>query len=273
VKSHKVEIATKDATKELKKIMEKYNGVEFSYNPKNQSLFLLGHVLSTIDHEEMLYSLQQISAIDHLEDNIIIDEYVWKNMNDLLSDNEAWRGINIHSPMAGKFVLSGYVKQSTDAEELMNYLRIHFPYTDRLENHVVVETILNTQIATILASKGFAGISFQVTNGELLLLGNYDIKAADLFHALVKGLKTLEGIRSVKDLAIGATANAARVDLTGKYQITGFASQGKENYGVVINGQIITIGELLDGMKVTAIEPNIILLEKENLKYKINYIR
>ncbi len=273
VKPHAMQIATKDVSKDIRKIMEKYSGVEFSYNQKNESLFLLGHVLTAIDHEELLYSLHQISTIDHLEDNIIIDEYVWKNMNDLLSENESWRGVSIHSPTPGKFVLSGFVKESTIAEELMNYLHIHFPYTDRLENHIVVENILNTQIAALLISKGFEGLSFQLTGGELVITGNYSVKAKDSYLSTLNMIKTLEGIRTLKDLAIPAAPNAARIDLTSRYQITGFASQGKENFGVVVNGQIITTGEMLDGMKVTAIEPNIILLEKENLKYKINYSR
>jgi type III secretion system YscD/HrpQ family protein len=273
VKPHTLQIATKDVSKDLKKMMEKYGGIEFSYNPKNESLFLLGHVLTAIDHEELLYSLNQIPSIAHLEDNIIIDEYVWKNMNDLLSENVPWRGINIYSPSPGKFILSGFVKEPKESEDLMNYLHIHFPYTDRLENHVVVESILNTQIATLLLSKGYEGINFQLMGGELILTGNYDAKTKENYQKTLKMLKTLEGIRSIKDLSLATSANSARIDLTPKYQVTGFASQGKENFGIVINGQIITSGEMLDGMKVTAIEPNLILLEKENLKYKINYSR
>ncbi len=273
VKPHALEIPTKDVSKELKKIMEKYSGVEFSYNPKSESLFLLGHVLTAIDHEELLYSLNQTPPIDHLEDNVIIDEYVWKNMNDLLSENEPWRGINIHSPSPGKFVISGFVKEAESAEALSNYLHIHFPYTDRLENRVVIESILNSQINAILLSKGFEGLAFQLTGGELILTGNYNAKAKDTYMSTINMLKTLSGIRSVKDLGVPSSPNAARIDLTNKYQITGFAAQGKENFGIVINGQIITAGEMLDGMKVTSIEPNIILLEKENLKYKINYSR
>ena len=47
-------------------------------------------------------------------------------------------------------------------------------------------------------------------------------------------------------------------------------------YSVVLNsqtfnGKIFTLGDTIDGMKTTSIEPDTILLEKDGLKYKINY--
>jgi hypothetical protein len=39
----------------------------------------------------------------------------------------------------------------------------------------------------------------------------------------------------------------------------------------VINGKILSLGDNLDGMVITAISPTAVLLEKDGLKFKINY--
>ncbi|MBM3192224.1 MAG: EscD/YscD/HrpQ family type III secretion system inner membrane ring protein, partial [Chlamydiae bacterium] len=65
--------------------------------------------------------------------------------------------------------------------------------------------------------------------------------------------------------------STARIDLSDKYKVTGTSKVGNVNQFVVINGQILTMGDALDGMTITQIEPDSVLLEKEGLKYKINY--
>ena len=44
-------------------------------------------------------------------------------------------------------------------------------------------------------------------------------------------------------------------------------------FSVVLNGKIYTLGDSVEGMTIAAIEPNTILLEKDGLKYKIDYTR
>jgi hypothetical protein len=44
-------------------------------------------------------------------------------------------------------------------------------------------------------------------------------------------------------------------------------------YSVILNGKIYTIGDLVEGMTLTAIEPTTILLEKDGLRYRIDYTR
>jgi hypothetical protein len=47
----------------------------------------------------------------------------------------------------------------------------------------------------------------------------------------------------------------------------------KHGYSVVVNGKIYMLGNFVDGMKITSIETNSILLEKDGLNYKIDYTR
>jgi type III secretion system YscD/HrpQ family protein len=262
-----------DLTKDLQKILQKYEDVQYSYNPTTESLFLLGHVLSPVDHQELLYSLHQFDQISLVQDKIIIDEYVWKNTNSVLSDEPAWRGVSIHSPKAGNFVMSGYIKNLEQAQNLSDYMNVNFPYVDRLENHVVVEDVLQQQVSSLLLGNGFGNLNFQMANGELILLGRYDENAEAKYQKVLSTFKATEGIRMIKNLAIASNPLEASIDLSDKYQITGYVMHDHKNVSVVANGQIITMGDVLDGMKIIQIEPNTIILEKESLRYKINYIR
>ena len=91
------------------------------------------------------------------------------------------------------------------------------------------------------------------------------------FDLLVKELKKMQGIRSVKNFVIMTTASTTRINLSDKYRITGTSKLGNISQYVVINGQILTMGDLLDGMSITQIESDAVLLEKDGLKYRINY--
>jgi hypothetical protein len=55
--------------------------------------------------------------------------------------------------------------------------------------------------------------------------------------------------------------------------VTGSSLYDGRGYSVVLNGKIYTLGDLVDGMKITSIEQSTILLEKDGLKYKIEYTR
>ena len=62
-------------------------------------------------------------------------------------------------------------------------MNINFPYIDKLENQVVVETNLQTQIQSMLVAKGFSGVNFQISNGELVLAGRSTKKTNPIFPA------------------------------------------------------------------------------------------
>jgi hypothetical protein len=77
----------------------------------------------------------------------------------------------------------------------------------------------------------------------------------------------------MKNFAIASSAESSMVDLSQSYQVTGFSLHDRKSYSVVVNGRIITLGDHLDGMTISQILPSTILLEKDGLKYKIDYTR
>lgn len=256
---------------ELQEALKNYEDLEFSYNPTTGKLFLTGHVLTGTDQQELLYNLKSLSFISSIDNHTVIDEYVWKNINQVLTENANWKGINVYALKAGSFVISGYLETMEQKDNLDDYLNTHFPFLNRLDNRVFVEQILTLQVQSDLMQNGFSGIGFQLNNGELLLSGLYDEKKQKEFNELLNKLNQTEGIRSVQNLAIAATESASRIDLSQNYQVTGYAKYDSQSYSVVINGKILTLGDSLDGMDVTSILKHRILLEKDGLKYKIDY--
>lgn len=272
-KSKGIEVAQKEPVEEIQEALSKFSGVQFSFNPGSGKLFLVGHVLSAIDYQEMQYRIQQIPFILSTEDTVIIDEYVCKSMNDLLSTRPDWAGVSIQAVAAGKFATIGYLETGAESNSLSDYLTLHFPYLDRLENQVVVEQTLSAQIQSVLIAQGFGGITFQINNGEVIFTGNYSNTLEKEFEHLLKQMKQTPGIRSVKNFAAATSPNMTGIDLSQQYQVTGSSQFDGRGYSVVLNGKICTLGDLVDGMKITSIESNTILLEKDGLKYKIDYTR
>ena len=272
-KAEHIEVVVKAPHEHIKDALEKFPGVQYSFNPASGKLFLAGHILTAIDYQEMRYNLSQTPSIASTEDNVVIDEYVWKTMTDVLTSNAGWRGVNITAPQAGQFLIHGYVQTVDQSAQLADYLNVNFPYPDHLQNKVVVEDNLNIQIQSMLQAKGLGAVGFQLAAGDLVLQGRYSQKQEDEFKELMAEFNKLDGIQSVKNFAVASLPSQASIDLTEQYKVTGSSLHDSHGYSAVINGRIFTIGDALDGMKISAIEPNAILLEKDGLKYKIDYTR
>ncbi len=266
-----VVISEKHESEHIQDVVKNYPDVQFSFSEGSGKLFLVGHVLTNVEKQELLYAISSLSFITEIDDNVVVDEYVWQNMNALLMTNPAWQGISIHSPSPGRFVMKGYLERPEDAQALSDYINVNFPYLDRLENQVVVEGNLATQIQSILIEKGFAGVVFQLNNGELVLSGRVDEKQKRAYEEMLSHFRALMGVRSVKNFVVLATEETSRIDLTEKYQVTGSSKKEDKEVFVLINGKIVGKGDLLDGMTITTIQPNMVLLEKDGLKFRINY--
>jgi type III secretion system YscD/HrpQ family protein len=252
-------------------IVKKYPDIQFSYNDGSGKLFLTGHVLTPVEKQELVYQLNGLKFLTSIEDTVVIDEYVWENMNALLMTNPAWMGVSIHSPVPGKFVVRGYLQTLEEAQALSDYLNVNFPYQDRLDNQVVVESNLMTQLQSLLLERGFNNVSYQLTDGELVLSGRVDGKDSSGFDTLVKEFKSLPGVRMLKNYVIYTSEDSSLVDLSSKYKVMGFSKKDGASQYIVINGKILSVGDLLDGMIITTISPTMVLLEKDGLKFKINY--
>ncbi len=260
-----------DEKDQVQDVVKQFPGIQYSFNQPSGKLFLVGHVLTAVDKQELTYLLKELPFIQDIEDNVVIDEFVWQNMNALLARNPNWVGVSLYSPTAGKFVLRGYLKTLDEAESLSDYVNLNFPYLDRLDNQIVVESNLVTEIQSLLAEKGFANVTFQFSNGEIVLSGIAEDRLHKEYNELLQQFKVLPGIRLVKNYVVMTSLDTSRVDLTSQYQVTGNSRQDNMDFFVVINGHIFGMGDILDGMKISKIESNLILLEKDGLKYKINY--
>lgn len=270
-KSHEVTVARPDETHEITKALKNFPEVAFSYNPNTGTLFLLGHVLTEVDHQEMVYLVKSHVFVQSIEDNVIIDELVWQSTNALITKNPNWRGVTLSSIIPGHFVLRGYLQTIDESTKLSEYMNLNFPYLDKLDNQVVIENTLQAEVQSMLLEKGFLQVTFQFGNGELILAGRVPVNEESEFTSTIKTLKKVKGIRLVKNLVIFTSPSSSINDVTSKYKVTGSAKLGAMSEYVVINGKILSKGDTLDGMKITRIEESAVFLEKDGLKFRINY--
>ena len=271
-KSKEVEVVENHEGKKLAKALELFPSVQFSFNEASGKLFLTGHVLSSVEKQELSYTLSTLPFIHSVEDTVIIDELVWQNMNAILLTNPNWQAVAIHSPSPGKFLLKGYVQTPEIAESLTDYINTHFPYLNLLETDISIANNLTIQIESLFLQRDFKTVLFNLSGGDLVITGPVDKKRASEFSDLIKDLKTLPGIHSVKNFVVySSTETVSLVDLSQKYKISGFSQGDNDEQFVIINARIFSTGDSVDGMQITSIEQDQILLEKDGIKFKINY--
>ncbi|MBS0629834.1 MAG: type III secretion system inner membrane ring subunit SctD [Verrucomicrobia bacterium] len=270
-KSEPIVVKQVDESVRIEQAIAGFPGVQFTYNHPSGKLFLVGHVLTSVNHQELLFALKELSFVRSVEDNVIVDELVWQNMNAMLALNPQWVGVSMYAPEPGKFVLRGYIDTVENAVALNDYVNLNFNYLDRLQNQVVVEKNLQSEIASMLASKGLGGVSFDLVDGELVLAGKVAKDKDSAYLTLIDAFKKVPGIREVKNYAVVTTAESSLTDITSQFQVTGYSKRDEMDYYVVINGKILGKGDLLEGMLITAIKPKMVLLEKEGQMFRIDY--
>lgn len=262
-----------DPTKLLDEALAPFSpGVKYTFNKGTGRLLLVGHVLTATDKNQLLYTLQDMKFIKNLDDSgIVIDEYVWHEINQVLEKNPNWKGITVQSPSAGRFVLSGYLQTRAQAGRLNEYMSNNFPYIDLLEQRIVVDEDIISSVNGMLDNMGFKNVKVKLDNGEITLSGKIPIgKSADI-DALVAEVKNITGVRSVRNLLTEVAPDQSMINVSDKYDVTGFSNQGGTNLNVVINGRILMKGDTLDGMTITSIQSNVIFLEKDGIKYRIDF--
>ena len=171
----------------------------------------------------------------------------------------------------GHFVLRGYLPTESDFVPLQDYINLNFFYLNLLDNQVVVENTLQTQVGNLLIAKGFLNAELQMGNGEVILSGRVHEKEKRVFEATIEEIQKIPGIRQVKNFVIYTGESTARIDLTSKYHVMGSSKLGNMNQYILISGKILAVGDALDGMTITDIQANEIFLDKDGIKYKIDY--
>lgn len=258
--------------RDLTQALSAFPNVKYSFNRNTGRLLLVGHVLTASDKNQLFYNLQGLNYIRSIDDSgVIMDEGVWREINQVLSQNPNWKGISIHSPTPGHFVISGYLKTRKQAEHLWDYISTNFPYLDLLEKRVIVEEDVVTAIGTELQNHGFKDVSAQINEGEVILSGSIQSgKLTDFNKALVV-IKDIPGVRNIKNFVAELAPEQSMINISDRYEITGVSHQGSVNTNVIINGRILTRGDVLDGMTIISIKPNVVFLEKDGVKYRIDY--
>lgn len=274
-KSQGIEIVHKEPISEIRDALNepKFCAVEFSFNPGSGKLFLVGHVLTAVDYQEMRYRLSQIPFILSTEDTVVIDDGVSKAINDVLTTNSQWKGVSVRAVTPGKFIVSGYLGTNAELSQVTDYLVVNFPYLDRLEYKIAVEENLQLQLGNLFLTNGFGAVSYQLSNGEVILSGVYDNRKEMEFKEVLQEIKRMPSITQVKNFAAPTTPNMAAIDLTSQYQVGGISLFDGKGFNAILNGKIYTLGETVNGMNIINIEENTILLEKDGVKYKIEYTR
>lgn len=327
-KSSPVERPKVDYTKEIQLALNnQYPDIKYTYNSNGGSLFLVGHVLTTVDKEELLYNLNNLDFITQIDDNVVVDDAVAGEMNLVLSRYPIWRSVSINAPQPGRFVMSGYLPTRDEGAELEDFVNVQFPYVDRLTNYVVIEEDLNQDIVSKLHNNGFYSVQVELANGEVSLAGYVNAAYDQSFQKTIREISRIVGVRNVNNyvVVVGTVSNcggpspvlpyssqgspgaigqpgepaksaeaveeqfgswlqdssvvnltdcqADSMDITHMYSIEGYADQGSIGRAVVIKGRILTVGDNLNGMRVLAIFENYVFLEKNGLKYKIEFNR
>lgn len=258
--------------RDLTQALASFPNVKYSFNRSTGRLLLVGHVLNGSDKNQILYNLQGLKYVRGIDDSgVIIDEGVWREINQILSQNPNWKGISIHSPLPGHFVISGYLKTRKQADQLADYISNNFPYLDLLEKRVIVEEDVVSAISSNLQNHGLKDISIQMNEGVVTLTGGIPAgKTADLEKATA-AIKDIPGVRGMKNLVTEMAPEQSMINISDKYEITGVSHQGPINTSVIINGRILTRGDVLDGMTITSIKPSAVFLEKDGIRYRIDY--
>lgn len=257
----------------LNSVLNQYPGVKYTFNESTGRLFLIGHVSTGIEKGELLYNLRTLCFIRGVDDHIVDDEAIWQEMNLLLANNPNFNGVSMHSPMAGKFVVSGYLGTIKEASALTDYLNLHFTYLDLLENCVCVIEEVSEEVSGRLIQKGFTGVKPDFSNGTLVLMGYIPTEKEEILNDLVKQFEQIPCVKKVNNFVVmvhdgGGIGN---LNETGKYSVTGFSKHGDVNINIVINGRILMRGDSIDGYTVTSIQNNAVFFEKDGVKYRLDY--
>lgn len=257
---------------QLSQVLKAFPTVTYSYNEATGRLLLVGHVLEASDKNQLLHNLQGLKFIRDIDSGgIIIDEFVWRETNQILGRNPEWKGINVHSPRPGTYVMSGYLKSRKQAENLSDYVTANFPYLDRLERKVIVEEDVVNRVEAALTNSGLRNVDVLMNNGELTLRGGIGKNDVEKYNALLNSFYKIPGVRSVKNFVSELSQPETIVDLSDRYKVAGFTRYGGGQFSVVINGSILKEGDSLDGMKIVKIQRSEILLEKGESKFRIRF--
>lgn len=267
----------------LDSIFKKYPHVTHSYTEATGDLFLTGHVLTSVDMEELLFEIKALPFLEKPPQNfIVIDEKATESINGLLASQPMFQSVSIQSPEAGKFILQGYVKTLEEKSALSDFVLKNFDYHDFLVDEVAVQSSINTQIVNILSSHGLSYLKGQASDGTLILSGDIDKKDHHILEKAIKQIRHLRGMRTVQDLTNvithteggGIVVQPNSVAASNLPKVEGLSYDGKE-FTVQMEGRLLNKGSMIGNLIIEDISETHVLLKENNSgnKIKIPVIR
>jgi type III secretion system YscD/HrpQ family protein len=246
--------------------------VSYTFNQNTGRLYLIGHVASATDKDRLRYNLESLPFPTNFDiKNVIVDEYLVRDVNTILARNPSWRGVTIQNPQPGKFVLSGHLKTHDQSERLFEYIYANFTNLEGLQSNIIVEEdVLNT-IQGMLAQAGLNDVRAQLEGTGVVFSGGVPAGRESAYQQIVEQIRAIPGVRTIKSMVSALPTEATLVNISNRYRVSGLSNQGGVNLTVIINGRILTRGDMLDGMLITSIKPNTVFLEKDGIKYRIDY--
>ena len=157
-----------------------------------------------------------------------------------------------------------------EAQQLFEYIAANFPYLDRLEKRVVIDEDISSTINNELNQVGIRNVTAQFNDGEIILKGGIAKGKEDEYNHLLEEFKKIPGVRGVRSLVNQIAPEQAMINISDKYEVTGFSKVGG-NLSVAVNGRIVTTGDVLDGMHIKQITPGTIFLDKDGINYRIDF--
>lgn len=255
----------------IAQIFKEFPSITPYFNKSTGTLQLMGHVRTQADKTRLLYAVQGLPFVKAVDDSgIIIDEFVWQEINQVLAKNPNWKSISVQSPTAGKFILSGYLQTRNQADQLSEYIAANFPYLDLLEKRITVEEDVVNNANNILSDHGLTNIAIKMSNREITLTGGIPRGKEQALDQSLADINKIPGVRGVKNLTTKIAEAESMINLSDRYEVTGFSRQGNV-YSVVVHGHILAKGDELDGMHIKEITPSTIFLEKDSVQYRIDF--
>lgn len=270
-RSQTVSVVQIDHTKAIEKMLKPFKHVTFNYNKNSAKLFVMGHVLTDVEYNKLIYLLKNANYIKDIQDNVIVDEGVWESTNTLLSKNPAWKSALVMAYDPGSFILQGYVQTQEIANELFEFVTLNFPYVSLLKNEIIVTDNLYIKIKNILFEKNLYSVNMQGSNGTITLNGRIATPQEKILKGAMQEIEKLKGTKAIKNFVLVTGKSTLSINLSSKYKVSGVTKLGNINQFVLINGKILSKGDMLDGMTIQQITMNTILLTRDGLKYKIDY--
>ncbi|MFV0341056.1 MAG: EscD/YscD/HrpQ family type III secretion system inner membrane ring protein, partial [Parachlamydiaceae bacterium] len=105
---------------------------------------------------------------------------------------------------------------------------------------------------------------------ELSISGGIPSGKQEIYKKLTEEFKAIPGVRYVRSQVNSLAESASMVNISDRYEVSGFSQIGR-TINVVVNGRIVAKGDVLDGMVITEIAPGTVYLEKDGVKYRIDF--